>query len=371
MTGKYASVAKYHLARAKWSAVRAMLGAMSGWSPIENAEDGYTIVIGCAAGLLPILSANLEVLSRQDLRDCREILCVVDAPRERLAEDIEPRVRERWGSLPLRFLYYTRWQHRVLNWLGYPAGFCWFSWQLGLGRVRTRHVLLHDFDAFPLRPGLIRERYMRAKEGAVQWLGQRYYQGNGVERSDGLVTTFEMVLDAELVRRSCRPIELFNRVTTFRGRTVEFDITLEAQSRFGRSEALDMPEEELVHPSQVVHQFTELTHIEGYVPPPRNRLPFVPYLLYLGEGGGVLASATAGLDARSTFELGGREVSLRVTDPEHVTWLRKQAGLIEAALFGEMRAEVAAYFDAVEAAVGRVSVAAGDATVGRAAATTS
>lgn len=367
MTGKYTSRAKYLAARAKWGVVRGLLASMSRWEPIRKPAEGYSIVIGCPAKLLTILGANLALLYRQDLSGCREVVCVVDAPREAVeGERLEREMAGRFGAegAGLRWMYYTPREYRVLDRLGYPAGFCWYSWQKGLGTLATRHALLHDFDAFPLRPGLLRERYESVLQDGAAWLGQRCYQGNGVEREDGLVTTFEMVLDIAAVRERLRPIELFNRITTYRGRTVEFDITLEAQAsgQLGAARAMDIAEEEMVHPSQVVHQFTELTHNRDYVPPARNRLPFIPYLLDVAGDERVLADAVRKLATDATFELGGRTVQLGRTDPEHVVWLAKQAGLMEAALHGRVRDHVSAYFEAVQQAI-RLSRERGDAAV--------
>jgi hypothetical protein len=381
MKGKYTHPIRYAAAWAKWAAVRRVLASMSHWSPIQTPLHGYSIVIGCPARLLSILGANLKLLSRQDLTGCHEVICVVDAPREQVGGDaFERPLLDRFSQIgepaaagggsgdqepaKLRLLYYTPREYAVLDRLGYPAGFCWFSWQKGLATVRTRHTLLHDFDAFPLRPSLLRERYETTLATNAAWLGQRCYQGNGVERADGLVTTFEMVLDSAAVRQRLRPIDLFNRVTRYKGRTVEFDITLEVQALglIGPSHALDVPEEEMVHPSQVVHQFTELTHIRNYIPPARNRLPFIPYLLDVAGDAGVLGRACEELRASDAFTLGGKSVHLHTTDPDHIIWLDKQAGVMDRALFGHVRTEVGSYFAAVHDAVARAKSKANQAT---------
>lgn len=364
MNGKYRSWLKYAAARGKWGMVRAVMGGMSSWEEIKAPELGYEMVIGCPGGLISILGANLEAVSRQDLTSCRRIICVVDWPLEELEAKwgkVEPNLKDRFSQLPLEFVYYTRLQAWVMRKLGYPAGYCWFSWQLGLGRVKTKYALLHDFDAFVLERGLLERRYREAVLSGVRWLGQRWYEGNGVERSDKLATTFEMFVDVEHVRRRYRPVDLFNKIDLFKGRSVEFDITLWCQAQEwmernaeGVAAAVDMLEEEYVHPSQVVHQYTELTHKPGYVPPGKNRLPFVAYLLDLAGDEAILERAAEEVRDKGGFTLGGKWVDLGRTDAEHIEWLFKQARLVEEAWFGEVRERVANFFTAVLKRTGRV-----------------
>ena len=88
---------------------------------------------------------------------------------------------------------------------------------------------------------------------------------NGVKEDDRLATTFEAFADAAWLR-SQRPIDLFNKVRAVNGRSIDFDITLESQHRLLKPEErtiLPMRQDQLVHPSQMIHQYTMFRHSPG------------------------------------------------------------------------------------------------------------
>ena len=56
------------------------------------------------------------------------------------------------------------------------------------------------------------------------------------------------------------------RWTSKEGRSVDFDTFLSGQARAGRICVLPIAEEDIVHPSQMICQFTALLNRRGYVP---------------------------------------------------------------------------------------------------------
>jgi hypothetical protein len=352
MTGKYTNPLKYHAVRLQRFLLRRYLARLSRWEPMMDPQEGYSLCIGGSAPLAAILAANLELLSRQDLAHCRRIFIVFDHPRDQLPLPIEEQMRQRHPGLPLEFLYYTPAETRVFRRIGFPGCYSWFSWHKAIARCRTRYAILHDFDALLLKPTLLEERYCFIREQQAHWCGIRWYTGNGVLADDSLATTFEMILDAFFVRQRFHPIDAFNHVTIHNGRTVDFDTFLDCQARAGKSVVLPIAEQEMVHPSQVVHQFTELTHRRHYIPPEHNNLLMIPYFLHLAGQGDLLAQTRRGLETMldQTLPFFGRPMNLSRLSATHARWLRKQADLLERTLIGETRHEVRAYFDAIDAA---------------------
>src|SRR5690606_13148158 len=102
--------------------------------------------------------------------------------------------------------------------LAWSKCYSWLSWCLGLAEVKTRHALLHDFDAFPLDPGFFSERYRLIRETGVEYLGIQPYVVNGYRAVEGFAATWEMMFDAAFFRERFRPLDVFPRPRRVNGR---------------------------------------------------------------------------------------------------------------------------------------------------------
>ncbi len=353
---KYRNELSFRATQARRKLVRGLIGGLVDWDPRPPTASGYTVLIGCNSALLGVLACNLRFLAQQDLRNAHGVLVVVDRPRSTLAHDAEPALRERFPALPLEFLYYTPRQRRICDLVAWPWVQAWLSWSIGIAHASTRHALLHDQDAMLLRPSICEERFRAIVDQGVDYLGVKYYEGNGLVPEDRLATTFELMFDAAAVRRSHAPLDLFNQVTRHRGRRVDFDTFLHAQSIRGSVATLPIAEEDMVHPSQLICQFED--HRTGRrAVPPTNGLPIVPYFSFVGDEPELLRSMTEQFERRSgaTVAFEGRPLDLSRLPPAHVRWLAKQAFRLEVALSGEVRPEVHRYFAALDAFVARAS----------------
>jgi hypothetical protein len=353
---KYTSELRYWTVKLRRLVIRRLIRNLTSWGRLQSPKDGYTIVVGCNAPLVRMISCNLRFLARQDLSNVDKIFLVVDRPRDQLVEDVEPVMRERFPSLPLEFLYYGKRQRTVCRLIAWPWVQSWLSWSIGIGQVRTKYALLHDFDAMLLRPDILEERYRSIRQRNHQYVGVRFYGGNGVAHDDGLAATFELVFDAQYVRNTFKPLDLFNHVTRFRGRRVDFDTFLHAQSLAGTASTLPIPEEDMVHPSQLICQFEDFRGGRREIPPSNNLL-LVPYFLYAGDEPQLLRDLTVELerDQGRAIQFFGRPLDISTLDPDHLRWIAKQALRLEKASVGEPRDEVRRYFAAVDAFVARAT----------------
>lgn len=349
MQGKYQNSLKFHIARWQRGVLRLMLRRLVDWQSLAAPEPGYSVIIGALATMPEVARANLRMLERQNTDHLREVIIVFDQPRETLPPEFERDLQAAYPRLPLRCLFYNRAQARRLRLIGWGWCYSWLSWCLGIAACRTRHALLHDLDALLLRPDILEQRYQAIRRVGHEFLGRGFYNGNGIHRADGLAVTFELMFDAQWVRRMFRPIELFNRIGWFRGRRVEFDTFLHAQASRGRIDVLPIDPEDLVHPSQVFCQYTELANRPRYVPPEANNLPMLPYLLHLGGHPHVLARETEALGrcAPGQAMLFGRPLDVSRLSARHWHWLITQVSRVERAVVGQLRPEVHAYFDAL------------------------
>jgi hypothetical protein len=352
MQGKYTQWRRYAATKASRALLRAAIRPLVRWQPLEDPEPGYTILLGCVSELAEMVPGNLACLARQRLDNLHEIIIAFDRPRDRLPIDIEPIIRRRFPELPCRFIYYNRAQYavsRAVNWGWLNA---WMNWCLGMAASRTRCVMLHDFDALLLDAEFIEQRYERFCEADCEFLGVRYYEGNGVTTDDKLAVTFELMADAAFIRRRFRPVDLFNHVTMHRGRSVDFDTLLYAQSLDGRIALMDAAKQSMAHPSQLICHFVAHTGGRGHFPLEWNSLLLIPYYICLGGDNRALREMTQMLsdcrDGRVVFH--GRPLNVGGLSPAHVSWLDELASRVERAIHGGVRPEIRAYFDALRKA---------------------
>jgi hypothetical protein len=357
--GKYQNSIAFAKARARRGLMRAALRPLVQWPSHREAADGYTIAIGCSSAIPDILIANLRFLSKQDLSCAREILVVFDCPLSTAPTYIREHIETEFSELPVRWLCYSDAQAAVAKAIDWGWCYAWMSWSLAIGEARTRHVFLHDFDALLLDPALIQERYELALQRGVEFLGTSFYQGNGFTTEDGLVTTFELMLDAAFLKQHFSPIHLFNHVGWLGDRAVEFDTLLYAQSLRGRRAVVPIPVPAMVHPGQMICQTIDLLRRPQKLP--RNTsLPLLPYYLYLSDKPEHLIAGTEELEATGNLRLWDRPLRVSEIEPAPRAWLVEQAVRAELAHCGELREEPARYLRALggpaelESALGRV-----------------
>jgi hypothetical protein len=347
---KYSSELKFRFAQLRrWPLMRT-LEHLTRWDPLDRPKEGYSIIIGCNTRLARMLNCNLKFLAQQDLHHLDKILVVLDRPREEMLDDIEAVIRSRFPMMPLEFVYYSslqRWVCTVIRWPWVPS---WLSWSIGIGRLSTRYGFLHDFDAMLLRSDIIEERFLTIQERSHEYVGVRFYDGNGVMPEDELATTFELMFDAQFIRSAFAPLDLFNHVARFRGRRVDFDTFLYPQSQGGRASTMPIAEQDMVHPSQLICQFEGIVSGRGSVPL-NNNLLLVPYFLFLAGEPTAMAEMTRYLESCDGPKVPyfGKSLDLVGMDSNLFRWIVKQAYRLERRVAGHTREDVRRYFSAADA----------------------
>ncbi len=348
MRGKYTNYLKYLAAKVRRTYLRMMIHSMINWHPMEHPDEGYTAIIGVASRLKEILKPNLHLLLRQDRAHLKEVILVFDTCRDQQLIELVADLRSARPDIVVRDFYYTKEQSRLADRLSLPYVYSWASWCIGLRECRTRYALLHDYDAFLLNPQICEDRYLAITQRQHEYVGIRFYSANGIETSDKLVTTFEMIFDADFVRKTFCPIDLFNQISILNGKSVDFDTTLYAQTRAGASSILPIPEQDMVHPSQVIHQFTQFSTMPNYIPPAGNNLLMIPYLIGIGQSDDMLVSLAEQLvSGNNAIPFFDKMMDASRLSYAHALWLEKQALRLEQAVYDDIRPSVRKYFEAI------------------------
>lgn len=348
MKGKYSDPFTYNYFKfRRWMLDRAIRPLVK-WTPQHDVTDGYSLIIACNDNYRPILTANLMMVERQQTTHLDKVYVVFDRTPEEMGREFERETVGRFARLPIEFVYYSPAQVKVAREIDWPWLYAWIGWCQGIELSRTRYSILHDFDAFPVRPDIFEEQYRVIRDRGDVFVGVKYYNGNGLHLADELLTTWELILDGQYLRNHFQPIEMFSKIGRYQGRMVDFDTFLYAQTKVKQRSLARVGANDLVHPSQVISQVVELRN--GRRPVPRDgNLMFIPYIYFLAGEDELIRSTTEELQNASWpyLQYFGTRLDLRHQKETNAQWLRTQAERLEHAVAGGVRAPVEAYFDAL------------------------
>lgn len=317
------------------------------WKPLEDPEDGFTVVIACMKALSSVAIANLRLVQEQNAPSLKRIILVYDCTTEELPDDVLAATDSSSDSLPVDVLCYNRNQAGVSHRINWGWVYSWMSWCIGIAHAETRHVLIHDLDAMPIDQTLFEGLYQSAVESGSQWSGIRQYSGNGVTRDMNLVTTFELVCDAQYIRGNFAPFDGFNKPRVLDGIYVDFDTFLYMQHMSPLRSTSPTSETSLVHPSQLICDYTEFTSGRSTLEHRQHSLIFLLYLKYIaGEKEPLLAATERLKDMASrdiVFE--NKPLPIHHLKEEHWAWTEKQIRRLEQARNQRTRPEIEEYLE--------------------------
>lgn len=326
------SPARHALAQLRYATLRALLSTAADWGPLDAPQDGYTFVVGVPWQLWDLVEIPLLSLQRARHPRLVETILAVDAtPAQMAATYTAARVEavlERFRDLSPRVVYYTAWQSLLSRAIDWNWVDCWLTWVLGLAEVRSRYAFLHDFDAVVVDRDFC--------EAHVALLEQRGAVFAGVQEDpryrcpDGgrLLMTVELLLDAEHLRRTARPLDLFNRITRIDGVSVVYDILREVQTKVGSDRRVLHPIglDQLVHPSQVISQWRSLrARSEPFQPVGYCPLLIIPLFRHVGGDASGMAEIVAALErGEHVVTLEGGRLDLSRLDDAGRQWIVDQ-----------------------------------------------
>lgn len=328
MKGKHTKPIVHAMAYLYRERLRLKIAGLVKWKPLIEVEPGCTAIIGMCSRLPHVLAANVRCLSMSRWPQLKQVIVTADCTRDAFPPEFEREVTQLYPELHIKFCYYSAHQSKMAEALKLPYVYSWLSWCVALEHVTTGHVLIHDYDALVLGE-TIRNRYesFAASDAKVQ--GIAWYQNNGLEAKDCIATTFEAFMDTTWLR-SVRPVELFNKLRIVEGRSIDFDTTLDMQYRLPLKQRTMMPMnlDQLVHPSQMIHQYTMFRRSPGAALPSAS-IPMIPLFTYLGGQPSALEHGTRALEhgQRNDLDLlgDGTRINLALLSLAEVDWVLKQA----------------------------------------------
>lgn len=328
MQGKHTNPIKHGMAWLYREWLRFRIRGLVSWTVLGNPRPGCTAIIGMCSRLPDVMAANLVCLHKSRWSGLRKIVIAVDTPRTDAFASIEVHAKSICAEIEVEFVYYSPYQSQVAEGLQLPFVYSWLSWCLALAKVTTQHVLIHDYDALIVGRTL-ENRYLEFVASRSKIQGVSWYNGNGVVLADRLATTFEAFADTAWLR-ALPPVAAFNKIAFKDGRSIDYDTLLDIQDRLLPREqrtVVPMNLDELVHPSQMIHQYTMFRR-HPHKSLPCFSMPMIPFFMYLSGKREALLFALNVLrrGPRSNLEfLGdGTQFNFEQLDTLQVDWALKQ-----------------------------------------------
>lgn len=273
------------------------------------------------------------------------LLLVIDEPWYPSLEGRVSQITQQFSDLPIETIYFTQPQYHVLKAIGWGWAYAWLAWCLGIDSCRTRYMLIHDLDLLLLRDDFLARRYELIRQHKAEYLGLQGFAFNGFTSEDGLSASNGMMLDVDHLRANFKPMDCFVRFGSYRGQRRLFDLMLYPQTRSGTSIVESWRPLEIVHPNQMICQYTSLMRSARYATPATTSLPLIPYYQYLGGDDAALDRALPDTDrGKPALTLGKRTLDLSNVTTAHLQTLAVMADEVESAMFSSTRPEVRAYF---------------------------
>jgi len=262
---KYKTSLHFFVAKLQKDIKRYRISKLISWKPLSPPESGCTAIIAMCSRMPYVLGANLDCLNKNQWKELYEVLITVDAEKGALPEGFEEDILQKFPQLNITFLYYNHQQAKLSAKISDPFIYSWLSWAICLNHVRTKTVLIHDYDALLLSAQSLEKRYQAFLESGAKIQGITWYKSNGFVTEDHLATTFEAFADVNWIR-SFPPIMGYNKVGTLKGRKVDYDTYLDIQANHTPIEQrtiIPMSIEEVVHPSQMITQYMRFRNTPG------------------------------------------------------------------------------------------------------------
>ena len=328
MKGKHRNRLVHAFAAIARDRLRARIASSMNWSALVTPQEGCTAIVGVCSRLPRVLIANLKCLANVKWPALKRVLLVVDCERQGFPPEIEQETLSRYAELKPEFFYYSAEQSALAETLKLPFVYSWLSWCIALRHTVTSTVLFHDYDALLLTQA-IADRYETFTHSNAKIQGISWYQANGLEKNDRLATTFEAFISTAWLR-SFPPVELFNKLRVVDNRSIDFDTTLDLQHRKLRPHErtiAPMSQQDLVHPSQMIHQFTMFRRHPG-APLPCFSIPMIPFFNYVGGDQQAIVRATEALKfgqrEKAVLLSDTTQINFALLDVKQVDWALKQ-----------------------------------------------
>jgi hypothetical protein len=326
--------------------VKSILGRMLSWRQMKSPVEGFSIILGVPWDLRHLLSVNLQFVAKTDLTRLNKLFVVFDRRSRSDMVTIEEKTRREFPSLPLEFLCYPDVSGWIIEKVHVSTFYNSMNTTLAIGRCATKHVVLHDFDLYPLRDDHFTSIVDAMQKNQWRFAGHELTHFDGLNDEDLQIGTWTLGIDLEWLRSQYRPIDCFHSVASHAGRTFNLDpfawIQFQTPAR-GLTEGFD--ETSFCHVKNLCSTYLRL--LKRAPLKVAWRLHYLWYLEYLSGNsdrlGGVIQAMQCSKDGILLVDQ--YPADFRDTHASCGNVLRRELQMMEQFLYGETRENVQEYLN--------------------------
>lgn len=336
--------------------VKLALRPLVRWRPMGKPEAGFSLILGVPWHLRHLLPVNLEFVARTNLDGLRTMHVVFDRKERPEMVALMQEARARFPQLPLEFHHYASAPGTIIEKVNVSTFYNSMNCATALAKVTTKHVVIHDFDLFPLVESYFQDVVGRMQREQLHFcaLERTYY--DGLTDDDNVLGTWCLGMDVEWLRANYHPLDLFHKVEKVRGQWITLDPFSSIQ--------LQTPARALVG----TIDGTACCHVKNlcatymrYRSGQKVRFAWkLHYMWYLEalNGDDRLVEITKAMDDSDNGLLrlaDGFEDDFAGVDPTCANVLRDELSRMDAFLLGRVRPHVSAYVDSFQAFLTRAA----------------
>ena len=336
--------------KAQLTAVRTLLRLLLRWTHTTGDRPGYCIVLGVPWMLRELLDVNLRFVDGCDLTDLDTIHIVFDRVAQPEGDDLIAQTKQRFPGLPLAFHFHPDRTGKLIGASNNASLFACMNWMLGLRAARTKYVLLHDFDLYPIEPLYFRNLHRNLRDRQLHFTANERTYFDGLTDEDNILGTWSLGIDADWLRENFKPVHCFHAVAKVFGRWTSLDGLTHIETHTDRRALCDV-----FLPDHAVH-VTNLCSVyrryrSGQDFDPVWRLHLLWYLQFVAGDAAPMQQATEAMRQTTSPTLSFDRNTIDFSQSHHTCGnvVRDCITRMEHALQGSVRDQVAAYLAASDA----------------------
>ena len=330
--------------------MRTLLRTQLKWQHTTGDRPGYSIVLGVPWMLRELLEVNLRFVAACDLTDLDAIHIVFDRTTQPEGEALIEQTRAAFPNLPLVFHFHPNRAGKLIQWSNNASLFACMNWTLGLRAARTRFVVLHDFDLYPIEPAYFRNLYRNLRDRQLHFTANERTYFDGLTDEDNILGTWSLGIDADWLRNRFKPVHCFHAVAKVFDRWTSLDGLTHIETQTDLRALCDVfADDHAVHVTNLCSVYRRYRSGQDF--DPVWRLHLLWYLQHLAGDDQPMRSATDAMTQAASPQLAFDSHRIDFSRSHHTCGnvVRDCIERMERALQGDVRQPVVDYLAASDA----------------------
>ena len=329
------------------NAIASALDVMQRWPRLDKPLDGFSIMLGVPWDLRHLLTTNLRFIEHTDTSELVDLHVVIDRSWRPGMDELIRKAEAEHPSLPLRFHFYPSLSGKIVESVHVSTFYNSMNCITALAACRTKWMVLHDFDLYPLRSDHFTGIVDAMRREDLLFAGRELTYYDGLTKDDGVLGTWALGMNAQWLRNECKAKDIFHRMAPVRGVKTNLDPFSYLEIQTSRKRLVESGEEmPFCHVKNLCS--TYLRFSAGRPVKLAWRLHYLWYLEDLVSEDGALEAIVDGMRASQdgVLSIGGRKIPFADVHVTCANVLESELSSMDRTLFGAVRPRVIEYCQA-------------------------